>query len=163
MTIGKSTGQNPLPKFWWRAKVTAGAGLIVWLCIVFIVLPPEKYPLVPQFFAQVIAVSGGCITLWHYRILGPGSRKWAQPETLVSRGGLYSFIRHPMYLGDAVLYLGLALLGSGWPAWFLLAFGWLALFLQARTEDRLMNSAFGDEFATWRSKTGLLLPFTHRL
>lgn len=68
-----------------------------------------------------------------------------------------------MYLGDMVLYLGLALLAPGWGSGICLLLGWSALILQARAEDAYLSARFGSDFDAWASRTGRLLPIARKL
>jgi len=72
--------------------------------------------------------------------------------------GLYSYIRHPQYLGLALCGIGLSIL---WPR-FLVAVLWLAMILiyyfLARDEERRMLKAYGDEYGNYMKRTGMFLP-----
>ncbi len=74
------------------------------------------------------------------------------------QGGLYRFIRHPQYLALGMMGLGLAIL---WPR-FLTVVLWLFMaliyFLLAKDEERRMVNAYGDEYRSYRKKTGMFLP-----
>jgi protein-S-isoprenylcysteine O-methyltransferase Ste14 len=78
----------------------------------------------------------------------------ANPEArrLVTHG-LYSRIRHPIYLFGCLAYFGSFLALQVWPV---LA-AWLALtpieLVRARREDRVLADAFGAEYAAYRSHT----------
>jgi protein-S-isoprenylcysteine O-methyltransferase Ste14 len=78
----------------------------------------------------------------------------ARPEArrLVTQG-MYSKIRHPIYIFGCLAYLGSLLALQVWP---ILAV-WLALtpieFVRARREDRVLAEAFGAEYATYRRQT----------
>jgi protein-S-isoprenylcysteine O-methyltransferase Ste14 len=56
----------------------------------------------------------------------------------VASGGVYSFVRHPMYVGNVVMMIGIPLaLGSYWGLVFV-APGVLALVVRIRDEERLL-------------------------
>lgn len=163
MSEPSSALPDPPAKFWWRLKVLAGGGLIVLVCHHFLTFSPRPdwFP-VSVVLSQCVVVVGGVLTLWHSYLLGRSGDNSGSANSLVCRGGLYSRIRHPMYLGDMVLYLGLALLAPGWMSLTCLVLGWLALILQARTEDAYLAVRFGDAFSTWADGTGLLLPLPRK-
>jgi hypothetical protein len=73
-------------------------------------------------------------------------------------GRLYTWIRHPQYAALAVTGLGLAIL---WPR-FLTVVLWTVMvglyYLLARDEERRMVAAFGDQYSSYMSRTGMFLP-----
>jgi len=156
--LGTHTREHaPPPRGWWRVKIAAGAALIALLVAHFVFgLVPVDVAF-PRETAQAIAVLGGLFTVWHHRILSTAVTSNC-PTRLVSTGGCYPFIRHPMYLGDMVLYVGLALLAPGAITAALAALGCAALYLQARAEDRHLERQFGEPFMRWQQSSGLLLP-----
>jgi len=153
-----STTPAPVaPRLWWRVKIAAGAALIALLFGHFVFDLPAADASFPREVAQLLAVAGGLFTIWHHRILAMAVEEGC-PTRLVNTGGCYPFIRHPMYLGDLVLYLGLALLVPALVTAVLAAVGAVALMLQARAEDRYLARHYGDAFDRWRRNSGLLLP-----
>ena len=143
-----------LEKTGWWLKVACGTGLIVNLCVRYVIAP--ETPLFPPLPGQLLAISGGLCSLYHGYILrrAIGDRK--EPARLVTRGGLFPYIRHPMYAGDALLYLGLALLAPGLASLLMLLLGWLGLYRQARAEDRYLAQRFQGGFEAWRRDSRLL-------
>jgi protein-S-isoprenylcysteine O-methyltransferase Ste14 len=76
------------------------------------------------------------------------------------RSGPYALVRHPIYASLLAMTLATGLLRAPWP-WLLAA---LAVFvvgteIRVRTEDRLLASRFGAEFADYRKKVPAYLPF----
>ena len=59
-------------------------------------------------------------------------------QTLVS-GGLYKFVRHPMYVGDVIMMVGMPLaLGSYWGLLFVIP-GVLVLVFRILDEEKLLT------------------------
>lgn len=145
-------------RMWWRIKVVVGSLLIALLV--------ENYTLgsfavmwQPWVWAgQLLTIVGGSCAIWHYRLLRRAAGCIDEPQLLVTGGGLYSRIRHPMYLGDCVMYLGLFMLAPGLPGLLLLCAGWFALSRQADAEDRAMKNAFPSAYEAWVGASGKLLP-----
>ena len=76
------------------------------------------------------------------------------------RSGPYSLLRHPIYAGLLAVMLATGLLQAPWP-WVLVA---LTVFMagteiRVRTEDRLLASRFGAEFAEYKKTVPAYLPF----
>jgi protein-S-isoprenylcysteine O-methyltransferase Ste14 len=76
-------------------------------------------------------------------------------------GGLYRVIRHPSYLG---LLLGLL----GWALVFRSAIGFLVSLLlllplvaRMNSEEALLESEFGSQYADYRRRTWRLVPFVY--
>jgi protein-S-isoprenylcysteine O-methyltransferase Ste14 len=67
--------------------------------------------------------------------------------------GLYSKIRHPIYVFGCCAYFGGLLALQVWP----ILVAWLALtpieIVRARREDRILAEAFGSQYRVYRSKT----------
>jgi protein-S-isoprenylcysteine O-methyltransferase Ste14 len=76
----------------------------------------------------------------------------------VALRGLYSWIRHPQYLGLVLAGLGLSIL---WPRFLVVAL-WAAMitlyYLLARDEERRMLAQFGEEYRKYMERTGMFLP-----
>ena len=113
---------------------------------------------VPFWVAQAVIGCGLLLVGWHYSLLKTSSRNIAEPTKLVTSGGLYPVVRHPMYLGDFVVIVGLALLRPTWFSMAAILLGAVALYQLARYEDSLMQSRFGEEFGDYRARSRLILP-----
>jgi len=103
--------------------------------------------------AVLLGVSGYLGWSSHRIIFGETRR-----EPHVVRAGVFSVVRHPMYLSEILLYLGLLLLSVSLMAagvW-LTAIGFLHAI--ARTEERLLAARFGDEYTGYARDVGMWLP-----
>ena len=73
-------------------------------------------------------------------------------------GGLYSWVRHPQYLGLGLAGLGLSIL---WPR-FLTAVLWLVMalvyYFLAKDEERRMLTAFPESYRAYLNHTGMFFP-----
>ncbi len=101
-----------------------------------------------------LGLSLACAVLWFVARwqLGTAFTVGAEARHLVTRG-LYSKIRHPIYVFGtmAFLFIGLAL--QGWAAVFIWAIVLLIQVMRLRREDQLLAQAFGPEYAAYRSRT----------
>jgi len=79
------------------------------------------------------------------------------PQQTLVRNGLYKYIRHPIYIGDVLLVLGLELALNSW-----LALGGIALFIfvyrQAKTEESILIHAFPG-YEEYRQQTKMFIPY----
>jgi len=84
---------------------------------------------------------------------------WAKIQRQgVVTGGLYAVIRHPQYLGLAILGLGTLLL---WPRFLVLVMYVTMLFLYgflARWEEERCLQQFGESYRAYREQTGMFFP-----
>jgi protein-S-isoprenylcysteine O-methyltransferase Ste14 len=76
----------------------------------------------------------------------------------VIRHGLYGVVRHPMYLGAMLAYLGICLLALS-----VLAFGVFGVVIiyyiaTCRYEEKLLIQKLGDEYRRYRAEVPMLIP-----
>jgi len=80
----------------------------------------------------------------------------------VIRTGVFGFVRHPMYLSEILLYLGLLLMGISLIAGVV----WLAtigfLHYIARKEEKLLLARFGNEYAVYVRDVPMWIPRPRR-
>ncbi|MEE4296898.1 MAG: hypothetical protein V2J20_09840 [Wenzhouxiangella sp.] len=141
--------------FHWCLKVLIGFGLIGHFAVLS--FRPDSLPALfslsyPLFLTLVLA--GGGIAIWHHWIMKRARRLAAGQPVLVRSGGLFTRIRHPIYLGDAVLYAAFAVYPATAVSLGLLAVALWALHRQAGREDSEMAETFGEQHAAWRARTG---------
>jgi protein-S-isoprenylcysteine O-methyltransferase Ste14 len=73
--------------------------------------------------------------------------------------GLYSIVRNPLYLGNFIVYLGIALATKSW--WFVLLVSlayWLYIERIIAAEEAYLAAQFGEVFETWAAKTPIFVP-----
>ena len=79
-------------------------------------------------------------------------------ETL-NTTGMYSIVRHPLYLGNFLMWLGIALLTGN--LWFTVAFCLLYWLYYERimfAEEQFLRKKFGDEYLKWAEKVPPVIP-----
>ena len=82
-------------------------------------------------------------------------------DTVLTKG-VYSYVRHPQYLGILLVTLGLLIQWVTIPTlimWPILAFAYYRL---ARREEREMEQRFGEEYAAYKRKVRMFIPFSLR-
>lgn len=145
---------------WWTTKVLLALALVIQGAVLSATGWLDRFLLPsPMVLGQTVVLAGALVVCWHYFLLKRHNPSLAQPQHLVTSGGLFRLIRHPMYLGDFVVICGLALL---YPTWFSLAtipIGCLAVFQLSLHEDRQMAVVFGEEFSLYQQRSRRLLPF----
>lgn len=100
----------------------------------------------------VLAAAGFVLWITARRQLGKSFTIRAQARVLVT-SGLYSKLRHPIYLFGFFAYLGLFLI---WGKWVLLAC-FVAVYsieiVRLKKEERVLEQTFGDEYRRYRAQT----------
>jgi steroid 5-alpha reductase family enzyme len=72
---------------------------------------------------------------------------------------MYSVVRHPLYLGNYLMWLGVAAVPREW--WLVLLVSglfWIDYGLIMYAEERFLRHKFGIEHSTWASKTAAIVP-----
>jgi protein-S-isoprenylcysteine O-methyltransferase Ste14 len=124
-------------------------------CLVLMAVAVRFGPHTPVWYTGLL-LSAVSLPLWVVARRQLGNAFSAMPEArqLVTHG-LYSKIRHPIYVFGCLAYFGSLLALQVWP----ILVTWLALtpieVMRARREDRLLAEAFGPAYAAYRSKTWL--------
>ncbi len=73
--------------------------------------------------------------------------------------GSYSLVRHPLYLGNFFMWLGLAMLSNS--VWFVVVFilgFWLYYERIMFAEEMFLRTKFGDDYINWASKVPAFVP-----
>jgi len=109
-----------------------------------------------------LAVAGAALVLRSRAELGPA---WslvpkAGQETGLVTTGPYRWIRHPIYLGFALLALGEALAFRNWLACSIALCGIAPTFAwRARAEETLLSRTFGEGYGLYQRRTKLIFPY----
>jgi protein-S-isoprenylcysteine O-methyltransferase Ste14 len=83
--------------------------------------------------------------------LGDSFTSRAEARALVTRG-IYSRIRHPIYIFGECVFVGLFVFFDQPLFWLLFAVTIPIQVLRARKEDRVLEAAFGDEYRAYRKQ-----------
>ena len=96
-------------------------------------------------------------------ILGVAARMWAsghiKKNKALATDGPYSYVRHPLYVGNLTLGFGFALASSLWWSFPLFILMVLLFYPHAiRREDEKLNRMFKENWEQWRKETRALIP-----
>jgi protein-S-isoprenylcysteine O-methyltransferase Ste14 len=159
------------PHYQKRPSITAmaptAAGLLLEVLVIAIAfafrLPPDRPPGLVRFLGSaVFGLISAALAWTAVKHLGKQFRVNAglyEDHELV-RTGPYGIVRHPIYSSLLAILLSTILLLTPW-RWAAVS---LVLFvvgteIRVRTEDKLLASRFGPEFAEYRKKVPAYLPF----
>jgi protein-S-isoprenylcysteine O-methyltransferase Ste14 len=101
-----------------------------------------------------LCLSVACAVLWLVSRLQLGDAFSVAPEArrLVTRG-LYSRIRHPIYVFGTSAFLFIVLALQGWAALIIWAVVILIQVVRVRREERVLTDTFEEEYTAYRSRT----------
>jgi protein-S-isoprenylcysteine O-methyltransferase Ste14 len=80
----------------------------------------------------------------------------------VIRKGVFSFVRHPIYLSEIILYLGLLLLHISLAAVFIWIIAILFLHYISRYEEKLLLAKYGKEYEQYMKEVPMWFPRLYR-
>jgi protein-S-isoprenylcysteine O-methyltransferase Ste14 len=81
-----------------------------------------------------------------------------QPDHRLVQHGIYSSLRHPLYLSLILAPAGIALVFASWLAFPILVLAVIFVFERMRMEECLLAAHFGSEFEDYRRRTRKLIP-----
>jgi protein-S-isoprenylcysteine O-methyltransferase Ste14 len=104
---------------------------------------------------------GLAFSVWARVYLG---RNWSATVTVkedheLIRGGPYALVRHPIYSGLLLAFIGSAIARAEWRGVVAVLIVLVALWRKLRLEERFMSETFGDEYRRYREHTAALIPY----
>lgn len=103
------------------------------------------------------------VTVGHTPAGTSGRNTEGQVADCLNTTGIYSLVRNPLYLGNFLMYLGIAMLTMS--AWFVMAFMLLYWLYYERiifAEEQFLHRKFGTDYLTWAARTPAFFPrITH--
>jgi inosine-uridine nucleoside N-ribohydrolase/protein-S-isoprenylcysteine O-methyltransferase Ste14 len=109
----------------------------------------------------LLTLAGAALVVRSRAELGPAWSfvpKADQGTGLVTTGP-YRLVRHPIYLGLALLAMGEALAFGSWPALMIVLSGVVpTIAWRARAEEKLLSRTFGERYAVYRKQTKMIIP-----
>jgi protein-S-isoprenylcysteine O-methyltransferase Ste14 len=139
-------------------SVTAHAAALIATLVPFVFpLLPGKLPgISQQLAADTLLAAGTAWAVWSLVFLGRNLSILAQARGVANRGP-YRWVRHPLYTGELVSALGVALtVGSAAAMAVWLALCGLQIYRAAREEQVLLRAL--PEYRDYRRRTAALLP-----
>ncbi|MEK7309023.1 MAG: isoprenylcysteine carboxylmethyltransferase family protein, partial [Nitrospirota bacterium] len=113
-------------------------------------------------FCVAISISGlavRCITVGYVPEGTSGRNTRKQKAETLNTTGMYSIVRHPIYMGNFIIAVGLAMFVEVW--WFTLIFilaFWLYYERIILAEEEFLLKKFGAKYSDWAKKTPTFLP-----
>jgi protein-S-isoprenylcysteine O-methyltransferase len=134
----------------------SNANLMEWLSSRFI---PRGFAW--QALGALITLAGVSVAIWARFYLGSN---WSATVTVkqghdLIRSGPYKFVRHPIYSGLLLAFLGTAILIGELRGLFALALVTVAWKIKSLREESFMVSEFGEQYEQYRHQVKALIPF----
>lgn len=141
------------------------------LFLPLIILAVVRYPLLEEYFRWHFAWSLTCfaialVGLWvrchtvgHAPLGTSGRNTKEQIAETLNTSGLYSVVRHPLYLGNFLIVLGIVMQTFSW--WLIALFcTCFALYYERImfTEEAFLRKKFGGGFVEWANRTPAFFP-----
>ena len=112
-----------------------------------------------SFGVALLGLTIRCITVGHVPSGTSGRNTRKQVAERLNTTGMYSIVRHPLYLGNFLILFGIAMFTQVW--WFVLisalAF-WIYYERIIIAEEEFLRRRFGETFLEWAERTPAFLP-----
>ena len=109
----------------------------------------------------LLLAAGLAFSVWARICIG---RNWSATVTVkedheLIRRGPYALVRHPIYSGLLLGFIGTAIVRGEWRGVLAVAIVFVALWRKLRLEERWMSETFGEEYRRYREHTAALIPY----
>lgn len=116
-------------------------------------MPPEEI----YGFGLLIALYGWFLSLRSLWFLKHSFSIMAEARKLVTDGP-YRTVRHPLYLGEILMVMGLWLMYWSWEAFAIFAISTGLQLYRAKIEERKLREAFPEQYENYLEQTGFIFP-----
>jgi len=150
--------------FRWRSYLP-----VALLCLLIAILKDFTYPAHSERIDAVwevvcvgvslVGIAVRVLTIGHAAPGTSGTNTTRQVADTLNTTGMYSIVRHPLYLGNLIIWFGISLFVHRWwvTALVLLVF-WLYYERIMLAEEEFLSCKFGEAYAVWASRTPAFLP-----
>jgi protein-S-isoprenylcysteine O-methyltransferase Ste14 len=141
--------------------ILLGLFLVVWAVDSFFLhkstFVSDHVPLSIRLVILALAlITGVYLFMSGHVVVAHGER----PNSVVSTGA-FKYVRHPLYLGAILFYLGLMVSTASLFSLLLLVVIFLFYNYIASYEERLMEIKFSEDYVSYKNRTGKWVPMLH--
>lgn len=138
-----------------RAAAIAGT----YLSVAIILLPPVELPNTLYLASTLLAVAGTMFAVYSALNLGQSISMMSEARRLVVRGP-YAVVRHPLYLGEGVMLIGLTLQFFSISAVLILMLQCACQVIRMNNEERVLLRTF-PQYKSYMAQTARLIPHVY--
>lgn len=165
MALADEMGEQGMWLFRWRSYLPIGLLAVLFPASLWALhWPFGSYEFHLWWESGCLLVSFGglairCATVGRVPAGTSGRGTKVQSATVLNTTGWYSIVRHPLYLGNYLIGLGVTMVWFEWwaPLIYTLFF-WLYYERIMFAEEQFLERQFGDEFRQWAARTPAFLP-----
>ena len=138
--------------------------VVIWVGVTLISFLVElRFPLLKEIakpLGLLIVVAGMSLVAWAAIHIKEAFLGEVEPRLdILVQDGPYRFVRHPVYLGMTIAFVGLTISLRSWPGMI----GVFLLFLpseiyRARLKEKALARKFGGKWKNYATQTGFILP-----
>ncbi|MBO3459932.1 isoprenylcysteine carboxylmethyltransferase family protein [Aetokthonos hydrillicola Thurmond2011] len=116
-----------------------------------------------RYFGLALYIIGGSLRVWAILVLGKrfSGLVAIQEDHQLMTNGVYTFIRHPSYLGLIVAMIGWTLIFRSVLVFIVIPIWIATLIARIQSEENLLQSEFGQEYTDYQQHTWRLIPFVY--
>ena len=130
------------------------------LAIIILTFASIKIELLP--IGVILVVTGELLRLNGVRYAGGETRTLKVGASVLCSSGPFAYLRNPLYLGNVIIYAGMALIAGGEFVWILLpttlTFFFLEYGLIISLEEETLRKKFNEEYGEYLSMVPRLIP-----
>ena len=122
----------------------------------------QRYELIFEICCFIVSLSGLLVRMLSIGYAKPGTSGRNTTEQIadnLNTSGMYSICRHPLYLGNFLMAVGLFMFTGSY--WFAIIGAMLYVFVYERiiiTEEGFLVTEFGETFKEWAKTTPCVIP-----
>jgi protein-S-isoprenylcysteine O-methyltransferase Ste14 len=112
----------------------------------------------------ILMLVGLGLRIWASRTLGAFYTRTLliQTEQRIVDSGPYRYIRNPGYLGDLIMFISAGFAVMNWISVIAITVAMVNAYVyRIRTEETMLQSAFGEQFAAYQTRTWRLIPLIY--
>jgi protein-S-isoprenylcysteine O-methyltransferase Ste14 len=139
------------------------AVVLLWPGISFPVLDGRFLPTGPLSFwiGAAVTAAGLLFSIWARRHLGSN---WSQAVTIKAdheliTSGPYALVRHPIYSGLLLGFIGTAVALGQWRGLLAVALVFIVLWRKLRLEEQWLRAQFGEPYEVYVRRVAALVPY----
>ncbi|MCB0746157.1 MAG: isoprenylcysteine carboxylmethyltransferase family protein [Ignavibacteriae bacterium] len=119
---------------------------------------PHSY--LVEFIGLAVCIFGAFIAIWSRQLIG---KNWSlavqlkEDHELIQKGP-YSLVRHPIYSGLILLFLGNAVMVGDWRGLIAVAIVFASFLYKSRKEENWLIAQFGTKYKNYKKNTDMFIP-----